>query len=264
MTITDKSTRSASEAKVFTEMLLKTKALGSLNAGQYGVVKTVHDNLEKLELLVNDILDVYKLDRGRLKLSKVDVDIASILEETLSEEKLSTNISENNIKIKQEITVTGTVSCDPGRIQQTLSNLIRNAIEFVPSDGSGRITLRVEMQEGAEIGRRKRGRKRGRKLVSVEQKDREEENDKNNNKKPQEVIFTVEDNGVTVTRDEMQRLLQKFYLIDTKKAFTKRKAGTALGLAISRAIIEAHGGRIWIDETYKGGAAFKFTLPLAN
>lgn len=261
MTITDKSTRSASEAKVFTEMLLKTKALGSLNAGQYGVVKTVHDNLEKLELLVNDILDVYKLDRGRLKLSKVDVDIASILEETLSEEKLSTNISENNIKIKQEITVTGTVSCDPGRIQQTLSNLIRNAIEFVPSDGSGRITLRVEMQEGAEIGRRKRGRK----LVSVEQKDREEEeNDKNNNKKPQEVIFTVEDNGVTVTRDEMQRLLQKFYLIDTKKAFTKRKAGTALGLAISRAIIEAHGGRIWIDETFKGGAAFKFTLPLAN
>jgi signal transduction histidine kinase len=261
MTITDKSTRSASEAKVFTEMLLKTKALGSLNAGQYGVVKTVHDNLEKLELLVNDILDVYKLDNGRLKLSKVDVDIASILEETLSEEKLSTNISENNIKIKQEITVTGTVSCDPGRIQQTLSNLIRNAIEFVPSDGSGRITLRVEMQEGAEIGRRKGGRK----LVSVEQKDREEEeNDKNNNKKPQEVIFTVEDNGVTVTRDEMQRLLQKFYLIDTKKAFTKRKAGTALGLAISRGIIEAHGGRIWIDETYKGGAAFKFTLPLAN
>jgi signal transduction histidine kinase len=61
----------------------------------------------------------------------------------------------------------------------------------------------------------------------------------------------------------MQRLLQKFYLIDTKKAFTKRKPGTALGLAISRAIIEAHG-RIWIDETYKGGAAFKFTLPLAN
>jgi signal transduction histidine kinase len=90
------------------------------------------------------------------------------------------------------------------------------------------------MQEGAEIGRRKRGRK----LVSVEQKDREEEendkNNKNNNKKPQEVIFTVEDNGVTVTRDEMQRLLQKFYLIDTKKAFTKRKAGTAVGLAISR------------------------------
>jgi signal transduction histidine kinase len=125
MTITDESTKSASEAKVFTEMLLKTKALGSLNTGQYGVVKTVHDNLEKLELLVNDILDVYKLDKGRLKLSRVDVDIASILEETLSEEKLLINISENNIEVKQEITVTGTVSCDPGRIQQTLSNLIR-------------------------------------------------------------------------------------------------------------------------------------------
>ena len=248
MTITDESTKSASEAKVFTEMLLKTKALGSLNTGQYGVVKTVHDNLEKLELLVNDILDVYKLDKGRLKLSRIDVDIASILEETLSEEKLLTNISENNIEVKQEIAVTGTVSCDPGRIQQTLSNLIKNAIEFVPSDGSGRITLRVEKQKGTEIGIRKRGRK----LVSEERDDGVEKNNKSSDKKPQRVIFTVEDNGITVTRDEAQRLSQKFYLIDTKKAFTKRKAGTALGLSISRGIIEAHGERIWIDENYEG------------
>jgi signal transduction histidine kinase len=260
MTITDESTKSASEAKVFTEMLLKTKALGSLNTGQYGVVKTVHDNLEKLELLVNDILDVYKLDKGRLKLSRVDVDIASILEETLSEEKLLINISENNIELKQEITVTGTVSCDPGRIQQTLSNLIKNAIEFVPSDGSGRITLRVEKQKGAEIGIRKRGRK----LVSEVRDDGVEKNNKSSDKKPQRVIFTVEDNGITVTRDEAQRLSQKFYLIDTKKAFTKRKAGTALGLSISRGIIEAHGERIWIDENYEGGAAFKFTLPFGK
>ena len=61
------------------------------------------------------------------------------------------------------------------------------------------------MQEGAEIGRRKRGRK----LVSVEQKDREENNE-NNNKKPQEVIFTVEDNGVKVTRDEMSVYYRNF------------------------------------------------------
>jgi signal transduction histidine kinase len=259
MTITDESTRTAAEAKVFTEMLLKTKVVGLLNDGQYRVVRTVHNNLEKLELLVNDILEIYKLDKGKLKLSKVDVDITSILEETLSEEKLSTYISENNIKIKQEITTTGTVCCDPRRIQQTLSNLIKNAIEFVPSDGSGRITLRVEKQEGA-----RKGRKRGRKLVSVERKDGEEKNNKNRNTSTREVIFTVEDNGITVTRDEAQRLSQKFYLIDTKKTFIKRKAGTALGLAISRGIIEAHGERIWIDENYKGGAAFKFTLPLVN
>jgi two-component system sensor histidine kinase VicK len=267
MTITNESTRAAGEAKVFTEVLLKTKAVGLLNDGQYGVVKTVHNNLEKLELLVNDILDVYKLDKGKLKLSKVDVDITSIVEETLSEEKLLTHISENNIEIKQDIKATGTVCCDPKRIQQTLSNLIKNAIEFVPSDGSGRITLRVEKQGGVRNGRRRgKGSGRGRKLVSVEQMDEggEERNNENTNKKPQEVIFTVEDNGITVTWDEMQRLFQKFYLIDTKKAFTKRKAGTALGLAISRGIIEAHGERIWIDENYKSGAAFKFTLPVVN
>jgi signal transduction histidine kinase len=261
MTITDESTRTAAEAKVFTEMLLKTKAMGSLNAGQYSVVKTIHNNLEKLELIVNNILDVYKLDKGKLKLSKVDIDIASIVEETLSEEKLLTQISENNIEIRQEIKATGTICCDSRRIQQTLSNLIKNAIEFVPSDGSGKITIRVEKLEDAT----KEGRKRGRKFLSQKNlRYKEEKNNENINKKPQEVIFTVEDNGNTVTWDEMQRLSQKFYLIDIKKAFTKRKAGTALGLAISRGIIEAHGGQIWLDKSYNRGAAFKFSLPIVD
>ncbi len=261
MTITDESTRTAAEAKVFTEMLLKTKAMGSLNAGQYSVVKTIHNNLEKLELIVNNILDVYKLDKGKLKLSKVDIDIASIVEETLSEEKLLTQISENNIEIRQEIKATGTICCDSRRIQQTLSNLIKNAIEFVPSDGSGKITIRVEKLEDAT----EEGRKRGRKFLSQKNlRYKEEKNNENINKKPQEVIFTVEDNGNTVTWDEMQRLSQKFYLIDIKKAFTKRKAGTALGLAISRGIIEAHGGQIWLDKSYNRGAAFKFSLPIVD
>jgi signal transduction histidine kinase len=74
----------------------------------------------------------------------------------------------------------------------------------------------------------------------------------------------IQKDYIAVTRDEVQGLFQKFYLIDTKNAFTKRQKATTLGLSVSRGIIEAHGGRIWIDETYKGGASFKFTLPIAN
>jgi signal transduction histidine kinase len=83
-------------------------------------------------------------------------------------------------------------------------------------------------------------------------------------KKPQEITFIIEDNGIEVTKDEVQGLFQKFYRIDTKNAFTKRQKFSTLGLSVSRGIIEVHGGRIWIDETYKGGASFKFTLPIAN
>lgn len=78
------------------------------------------------------------------------------------------------------------------------------------------------------------------------------------------MTFTIEDNGIAVTKDEVRRLFQKFYLIDTKNAFTKRQKATTLGLSVSRGIIETHGGRIWIDETYKRGASFKFTLPIAK
>ena len=122
-----------------------------------------------------------------------------------------------------------------------LSNLLKNAIEFVPADGRGRITIRVE--------KRRQKHDRG---------------DKEGNKKTHEITFTIEDNGIAVTKDEGRRLFQKFYLIDTKNAFTKRQKATTLGLSMSRGIIEAHGGRIWIDETYKGGASFKFTLPRAK
>ena len=244
MRISNESATILTDAKVLTEVLLETKDLGSLTNMQYTVVKVIYENIAKINLLVKDLLDIYRLDRGVLRLSKAHVNIANLIAQTLSEEDLSKLISENNIEINQDtsmIAPTETVYCDPERLQQVISNLLRNAIEFVPSDGRGRITIRVEKQK--------------------QKKDRE---DNEGNKKPQEITFIIEDNGIAVTKDEVQGLFQKFYLIDTKNAFTKRQKFTTLGLSVSRGIIEAHGGRIWIDETYKGGASFKFTLPIAN
>ncbi len=244
MRISNESATILTDAKVLTEVLLETKDLGSLTNMQYTVVKVIYENIAKINLLVKDLLDIYRLDRGVLRLSKAHVNIANLIAQTLSEEDLSKLISENKIEINQDtsmIAPTETVCCDPERLQQVISNLLRNAIEFVPSDGRGRITIRVEKQK--------------------QKKDRE---DNEGNKKPQEITFIIEDNGIAVTKDEVQGLFQKFYLINTKNAFTKRQKFTTLGLSVSRGIIEAHGGRMWIDETYKGGASFKFTMPIAN
>jgi two-component system sensor histidine kinase VicK len=244
MRISSESATILTDAKVLTEVLLETKDLGSLTNMQYTVVKVIYETIAKINLLVKDLLDIYRLDRGVLRLSKAHVNIANLIAQTLSEEDLSKLISENKIEINQDtsmIAPTETVCCDPERLQQVISNLLRNAIEFVPSDGRGRITIRVEKQK--------------------QKKDRE---DNEGNKKPQEITFIIEDNGIAVTKDEVQGLFQKFYLIDTKNAFTKRQKFTTLGLSVSRGIIETHGGRMWIDETYKGGASFKFTLPIAN
>ncbi|MGA9151100.1 MAG: ATP-binding protein, partial [Candidatus Nitrosopolaris sp.] len=84
-----------------------------------------------------------------------------------------------------------------------------------------------------------------------------DDNDINNDSKT--TLFTVEDNGIGINPEKADKLFQKFYQIDTGP--TRRHAGTGLGLVICRGIIEAHGGRIWLDKTYRNGASIKFTLP---
>ena len=74
-------------------------------------------------------------------------------------------------------------------------------------------------------------------------------------------LFTVEDNGIGIKPEKADKLFQKFYQIDTGP--TRKHAGTGLGLVICRGIIEAHGGKIWVDNTYRLGAAIKFTLPVS-
>jgi signal transduction histidine kinase len=73
------------------------------------------------------------------------------------------------------------------------------------------------------------------------------------------ILFTVEDNGIGIKPEKADKLFQKFYQIDTGP--TRKHAGTGLGLVICRGIIEAHGGKIWADNTRRIGAAIKFTLP---
>jgi signal transduction histidine kinase len=79
---------------------------------------------------------------------------------------------------------------------------------------------------------------------------------KNNNK----ILITVEDNGPGIPPDKINSMFRKFYQIDT--SLTRKHGGTGLGLVICKGIVESHGGNIWIDKNFKGGASFKFTLPI--
>ena len=118
-----------------------------------------------------------------------------------------------------------TIKCDPQRISQVLSNLVKNSLDFVPKE-TGRIT--IQAREDSNDGFRK-------------------------------VIFTVEDNGSGIPADKISSLFKKFYQVDT--TLTRKHGGTGLGLAISKGIIEAHGGTMWIDKNYNNGACFRFILP---
>jgi signal transduction histidine kinase len=195
------------------------KDLRKVNA-ELTAMEIIERNLEKLDALVNDVLDCYKLDIGRLKLSKVDTDVGNLINQTILDSRPLT--VEKQIELKPDIKMTGTILCDPKRIEQVLSNLINNSIDFVP-EKDGKIIVRVEKGNDSQA------------------------------------IFAVEDNGIGISSEKAGKLFQKFYQIDTSA--TRKHSGTGLGLSICKGIVEAHGGRIWIDKTYVGGTAIKFNLP---
>lgn len=207
--------------KGYAQMLLRPKFMGAINEKQRKAISSMLRNIEKLQALVDDVMDVYKLDLGKIKFSNCYTDIGTLIKQTIAELRPLT--SAKQIDLSEDIRDNGQVLCDPDRIEQVLSNLIKNSIDFVPDKAGGKITVSVEK-------------------------------DNTNN-----VTLTVEDNGIGIKPEKAGKLFQKFYQIDT--GATRRHGGTGLGLVICRGIVEAHGGKIWVDTAHKNGTAIKFTLP---
>jgi len=220
--------------KMYSEMLLQTKSFGDLNEKQLKAMKMILRSISQLELLINDIFDVYKLDIGKLKLIKKEVQVASLVKENMSELELLMRLKQ--IQFNAEMIPPSekvNVLCDPRRIGQVIVNLVKNSVDFVPEKG-GKITIKTEAAYSKQT----------------------------NNGNSNYVVFTIEDNGSGIPFEKIDNLFKKFYQIDTS---AKRKhGGTGLGLAICKGIVEGHGGKIWVDTNYTQGTSIKFTLPIAD
>ena len=227
-------------AKIYTEILLTSKSLGNLNEKQKKAILAVHKSISRLEGLINDVLDVYKLDIGKTSLKKKEIAVGDIVNENISE--LKPLMKDKGINFKAEVRPPCNrikLLCDPRRISQVIGNLVRNSVDFV-EDKVGRITIRVELNENERVTNKL----------------------KQDYDSAGQVVITVEDNGPGIPRDKAENLFKKFYQIDT--TLTRKHGGTGLGLAISRGIVEAHGGTIWVDLEQNNGASIKFTLPIAS
>jgi signal transduction histidine kinase len=207
--------------QLYTEMLLKGM-LGSLDDKQIKALHSIHSNILSLSNLVDDVLDVTKLELGRLALHKKQVELKDLLDENIESLRIFAN--DKKVALELELKTSGKIFCDPVRINQVLSNLIKNSIDFVPKN-LGLIKLTIE-------------------------------------KNPKSFLFTVTDNGSGISEENHKHLFQKFYKIDT--SVTRKHGGTGLGLTICNGIVSSHGGKIWLDKEYTKGASFKFTIPVAK
>lgn len=224
--------------KAYAGMLLRPTYTGELNSKQKKAIESILRNVTLLERLVEDVLDVYKLEMNRLKLYKQETTVRNLVDNAVSEfqEIIKNQDSEKNIRLISKLNVSEDlkIQCDPHRVNQVLGNLIKNSIDFVPAN-NGIINIQVDYYYNSQ------------------------KSDRLDPKAEKKIVFTVEDNGPGIPIDKMDSLFRKFYQIDT--SLTRKHGGTGLGLVICKGIVESHGGNIWIDKNYNTGASFKFTLP---
>jgi signal transduction histidine kinase len=206
----------------------------NINAENQEFVDVILRNGQRLGKLVEDVLDVTKIESQSLELRKERFDlnelIISIIDDIMSAEAESMVYGlparrkvKNNVKITYQPRPLQ-VQADRNRIAQVISNLLNNALKFT-SEGYVAITAEKKREM--------------------------------NNNNHDVAIISVCDSGSGVDPDIMPRLFTKF----SSKSFS----GTGLGLYICKNIIEAHGGRIWAENNNKAkGATFSFTLPLVN
>jgi signal transduction histidine kinase len=176
--------------KIYLDMFRDSESLGGLNEGQAKAVSVIAKNLDNLEGLIGDILDVYKLDMGKMKFDKQNAPIQAIVDDNVS--SLRSFTVAKGIQLAVDIRAEGDIICDPKRIGQVLANLVKNSVDFVPAQG-GRINIKVEAQNGM-------------------------------------AVFAVEDNGPGIAADKADGLFKKFYQIDTSATRKHGGSGLGLSI----------------------------------
>ena len=203
-------------------MLLQRERVGPLNERQERYLETVQRNGRRLKVLIDDLLDVSRIESGSLELSFAELDVQREAEEVVrsvqdqikeKQQHVVLNISANLPRLK----------ADELRFSQVLTNLLSNACKYSPDGATTTITA-IEQDE----------------LIRID----------------------VSDTGVGLSTANQSRLFSKFFRADNSS--TREVSGTGLGLFITKSIIEAHGGQIWVRSEEGKDSTFSFTLPSAD
>ncbi|MDR1946681.1 MAG: response regulator [Desulfovibrio sp.] len=183
---------------------------------------------EHLLNVINDILDISKIESGKFVLSECIFRIRDVVARVENVMRFKSDEKNQQLVIHIADDVPATVHGDDMRIVQVLTNLIGNAIKFTPE--KGRIALSVGLEGEAED------------LYTLR--------------------FLVEDSGIGITEEQKAKLFNAFQQADS--GTTRRYGGTGLGLALSKKIVELMGGTIWVDSIFGRGSVFGFTVPVGR
>jgi signal transduction histidine kinase len=193
---------------------------GPLTEKQIHYLTRVRSNTQRLAGLIDDLLDLSKIESGRIEVKSRRVSLNGLMGDVV--EALRPIAAEKVIALEATIREPSIlVWADPDKINQVLMNLVGNAIKFTPVQGRVTVSALTNGQASVQV--------------------------------------SVSDTGPGVPPDEKEKIFAKFYQVADVNGGNPK--GTGLGLAISKALVELHGGRIWVESGISGGSTFVFTLP---
>jgi PAS domain S-box-containing protein len=209
--------------KGYVEILLMGAA-GSMSPQQVHFLEIVKSNTERLAVLVNDLLDVSRIEAGRVTLSLQALDLREVAEDVIA--TLSHRMQEEERPMKIELDIPSDlprVYGDPERARQVLDNLLENAYQYTEIGG----TINLRMHPEGDM-----------------------------------MQIDVKDNGIGITLEEQKRVFERFYRGEDPLVLAT--SGTGLGLSIVNSLVDMHKGSLWLESSgIRGeGSVFSFTLPL--
>jgi PAS domain S-box-containing protein len=208
----------------FTELIVD-QHFGDLNPSQVEYLNDVLLSAKHLLSLVNDILDISKVEAGKLELEAELVDIRQLLENSLV--MVKEKALRHGIRLALDMDgIPETIIADERKLKQVLYNLLANAVKFTP-DG-GKVICRASVLEPAE-----------------------------------HIKISVIDTGIGIEPDDLDRIFKPFEQVDG--SISRQFGGTGLGLSLTQQLVELHGGKIWAESDIdKHGSQFHFTIPIEN
>ena len=218
----------------FTELILAGD-FGELNTLQDEYLSDVHQSSMHLLSLVNEILDVSKIESGKLELKPSEIDLKLLLEQSLS--IIMDKAAQRNIELTSKIDdIPKTITADNLRVKQAVYNLLSNAVKFTGDGGKICLLARLTPGTGREISGRPGSMQN-------------------------EVEISVVDTGIGIRKEDFEKIFTPF--IQLENSLTRNYPGTGLGLSLTRSLVEMQGGRIWVESEGQGkGSTFRFTLPV--
>lgn len=194
---------------------------GELNERQQQCLRLALAGGQTLLGMINDLLDISKMEEGSLRLEYQDVAATELVERALGE--IEALAQGKSLALVRDFPPRSPVVCgDDEKLRRTLVNLLGNAVRFTPRGGT--ITASVRADAGGQA-----------------------------------TVFMVRDTGEGIPREAFERIFEKFGQVETRRA--RQGLSTGLGLTFCKMVVEAHGGRIWVESEVGRGSTFSFAMP---